>query len=111
MSGQTALGTVRPIDYGKRRFQADFRGNYNPDDAGNDNAERVWGYRASGSYVDQFASAELGELGISIGAQKNIVTNPEQEYRTSSAWGDCRNDPEANAGSTPAATVTVAGAT
>ena len=98
VSGQIALGTVRPIEYGKRRFQADFKSNYNPNNADIDIAERDWGYRASGSYIDQFEGEEFGEIGFSIGVQKNVVTNPEQEYRTSSAWRDCRNDPEVTAG-------------
>ena len=98
VSGHIELGTVRPIDYGKRRFQADYKGNSNPNNNNINIAQRDWGYRASGSYIDQFGSAEAGELGISIGLQKNVVTNPEQEYRTSSAWRDCRNDPAVSAG-------------
>ncbi len=98
VSGQISLGTIRPIDYGKRRFQGDLKANYNPNNANIDIAERDWGYRASASYIDQFQSAELGQLGFSLGLQKNVVTNPEQEYRTSSAWRDCRNDPAVGAG-------------
>ncbi len=98
VSGQIALGTIRPIDYGKRRFQADLKANYNPDNDDINNAERDLGYRVSGSYIDQFEGADFGEFGISIGAQKNVVTNPEGEYRTSSAWRDCRNDPAVGAG-------------
>ncbi len=98
VSGQIALGTVRPIDYGKRRFQSDIKANYNPNNDDIANAEHDVGYRISGSYVDQFEGEGFGEFGISIGAQKNLVSNPEQEYRTSSAWRDCRNDPDVSAG-------------
>ena len=98
VSGQIALGNVRPIDYGKRRFQADLKGNYNPNNANINIAERDWGYRASGSYIDQFDTTGGGSFGFSLGVQKNVVTNPEQEYRTSSAWRDCRNDPAVSAG-------------
>lgn len=98
VSGQIALGNVRPIDYGKRRFQGDLKGNYNPNNANINIAEVDWGYRASGSYIDQFDTADGGAFGLSIGLQKNVVTNPEQEYRTSSAWRDCRNDPNVSAG-------------
>ena len=75
-----------------------FKGNYNPNNANINIAEADWGYRASGSYIDQFDTAGGGALGLSIGLQKNVVTNPEQEYRTSSAWRDCRNAPNVNAG-------------
>ena len=98
VSGQIALGTIRPIDYGKRRFQGDIKANYNPDNDNISDAEHDLGYRVSGSYIDQFEGEGFGEFGISIGAQKNVVTNPEGEYRTSSAWRDCRNDPAVGAG-------------
>lgn len=98
VSGQIALGTVRPIDYGKRRFQSDLKLNTNPGNRNIHDAEHDLGYRLSASYIDQFESADAGEFGFSIGAQKNLVSNPEQEYRTSSAWRDCRNDPAMNVG-------------
>ena len=98
VSGQIALGNVRPIDYGKRRFQGDLKGNYNPNNANINIAEVDWGHRASGSYIDQFQASDGGTFGIAVGLQQNVVTNPEQEYRTSSAWRDCRNDPSVSAG-------------
>ena len=98
VSGQILLGNIRPIDYGKRRFQGDLKMNYNPNNANINIAKRDLGYRASGSFVDQFETAGGGVFGISLGLQKNVVTNPEQEYRTSSAWRDCRNDPAVSAG-------------
>ena len=98
VSGQILLGNIRPIDYGKRRFQGDLKMNYNPNNADINIAKRDLGYRASGSFVDQFDTAGGGVFGLSLGLQKNVVTNPEQEYRTSSAWRDCRNDPAVSAG-------------
>ena len=98
VAGQIELGTVKPIDYGKRRFQVDLKGNTNPNNENISNASRDWGYRSSGSYIDQFEGETFGEFGFSIGLQKNVVTNPEQEYRTSSAWRDCRNDPGTSVG-------------
>ena len=98
VSGQIELGTVRPIDYGKQRFQIDLKGNLNPDNDNLDSPERDWGYRTSASYIDQFEGEGFGEFGFSIGVQKNVVTNPEQEYRTSSGWRDCRNDPSMSVG-------------
>ena len=98
VSGQILLGNIRPIDYGKRRFQGDLKMNYNPNNADINIAKRDLGYRASGSFVDQYDTAGGGVFGLSLGLQKNVVTNPEQEYRTSSAWRDCRNDPAVSAG-------------
>ena len=98
VSGQIFLGNVRPIDYGKRRFQGDFKMNYNPNNANINIAKRDLGYRASGSVVDQFDTGGGGVFGVSLGVQKNVVTNPEQEFRSSSAWRDCRNDPAVRAG-------------
>ena len=98
VSGQIALETIKPLAYGKRRVQGDFKGNYNPDNANININERDWGYRATASYIDQFASSEFGELGVSLGFQKNVATNPEQEYRSSSTYRDCRNDPAVSAG-------------
>ena len=98
VSGQIALETIKPLEYGKRRMQGDFKANYNPDNANININERDLGYRATASYIDQFASSEFGELGISLGFQKNVATNPEQEHRSSSAYRDCRNDPAVSAG-------------
>lgn len=98
VAGHIELGTVRPIEYGKRRFQTEYKSNYNPNNANINNAERDWGFRLSGSYIDQFEMPNGGEFGLSVGVQRNEVTNPEQEYRTSSAWRDCRNDPSQSVG-------------
>ncbi|MDX1556337.1 MAG: TonB-dependent receptor, partial [Xanthomonadales bacterium] len=98
VSGQIALGTLRPLDYNERRTQAEIKGNYNPDNADIDGANNEIGYRGTFSYVDQWETGAGGDIGISIGYQTNQGSNPEQEYRTSSAWRDCRNDPNVDAG-------------
>lgn len=94
VSGQISLDTLKPLDYGKRRFQAEIKGNYNPQnfDIAKDQRFQDFGYRATGSYVDQF---EIGtaELGISLGFQHNEATNPEQEARISDTTNYCLNDP------------------
>ncbi|MEP2381180.1 TonB-dependent receptor, partial [Parasphingorhabdus sp.] len=89
VSGQIALETVRPIDYGKRRFQGDFKLNYNPDNTDLNIRERNLGYRGTFSYIDQFNVGD-GEVGISLGYSRNVTTNPEQEVRSSSGFRDCR---------------------
>lgn len=93
VSGQIQLDTLKPLDYGKRRIQADYKLNYNPQnfDINSDQRQRDLGHRLTLSYVDQFELNGLGSVGISLGYQKNLTTNPEQEARTSSGFRDCRN--------------------
>ncbi len=87
VSGIIELQTLRPLDYGKRRVQAQFLGGYSPYE------DRVVGsgglnYRATGSYVDQFETG-LGDIGISIGGQIRRDTAPEDFYTTSSTFRPC----------------------
>ncbi|WP_339720969.1 TonB-dependent receptor [uncultured Paraglaciecola sp.] len=98
VSGQISLETMKPLDYGKRRFQAEVKGNWNPAESDIDNSARDFGSRITLSFVDQIETDKLGDIGFSIGAQKNLATNPEQEARTTSGWRDCRVDPSSTTG-------------
>ena len=98
VSGQISLETLRPLDYGKRRLQAEGKLAYHPDNANIDDNVRDFGTRFTLSYVDQYELEYLGKLGVSIGYQKRQTTNPEQEFRTTSGWRDCRNDPNVDGG-------------
>ncbi|WP_159437083.1 TonB-dependent receptor [Parasphingorhabdus marina] len=95
VAGQIALETIRPLDYGKRRFQGDFKLNANPDNLDIDSDQRFqkYGYRATVSYVDQFELGNGGELGISLGYSRNETTNPEQEANVSNTIRACVLDP------------------
>ncbi|MEO1170510.1 MAG: TonB-dependent receptor, partial [Myxococcota bacterium] len=93
VSGQIALETLRPLDYGKKRVQVDVKLAAHPDNLNIDVNERNLGTRLTLSYVDQFELDVLGDVGLSVGFQRRRTTNPEQEFRTSSQWRDCRNDP------------------
>lgn len=88
VAGQVALSTLAPLDYDKRRFQLQAKGNLNPDNLEINNATRDVGYRLTGSYVDQF-DTKAGRFGLSIGAQTNLTPNPEQEARSSSTFDAC----------------------
>lgn len=94
VAGQIALETVKPLDYGKRRIQGNFKLNFNPDNLNLDSDQRFQqvGHRATLSYVDQF---EIGgsELGISLGYSRNKTTNPEQEANVSNTIRACVVDP------------------
>ena len=94
VAGQIVLETVKPVDYGKRRFQGQFKLNANPDNLDIDPDQRFqkFGYRATVSYVDQFQLGD-GEFGISIGYSRNETTNPEQEANVSNTIRACVLDP------------------
>jgi iron complex outermembrane recepter protein len=87
IGGVIELRSLRPLDYGKRRIQGEFRGSYLPkDDAivGRDGL----GYRANLSYVDQFDTG-IGEFGISIGVQRQDVAAPEDYYNGNANFVPC----------------------
>lgn len=94
VAGQIVLETVRPVDYGKRRIQGEIKANINPDNLDIDSDQRFQdiGYRGTLSYIDQFDVGD-GELGISIGYQRNSTTNPEQEANVSNTIRACVVDP------------------
>ena len=98
VAGLIALETLKPLDYSKRRFQVDVKGNINPDQQDiTDATEGDIGYRGTVSYVDQFELAGFGALGLSLGYQNSDTSQPEAEVRSSSPSGSslyaCINDP------------------
>lgn len=99
VAGVIALETLRPLNYGKRRFQFDLKGNYNPDQQDIKNSMAGdWGWRGTLSYVDQWETASAGDFGLSIGYQRSDISQPEQEIRGSSPTGTslyaCINEPD-----------------
>jgi iron complex outermembrane receptor protein len=98
VSGQISLDTMKPLDYGERRFQAQVKGSWSPAENDIDNSARDIGSRITLSFVDQIETDKLGDIGFSIGGQKRKSTNPEQEARSTSGFADCRIDPTTNYG-------------
>lgn len=98
VSGQIALNTLKPLDIAEPRAQVEVKGLFYPDNSDIDGANNDPGYRATASYVGQWDTSGGGRWGFSVGAQVNRTSNPEQEYRSSSGWRDCRNDPNADSG-------------
>lgn len=100
VAGVIALETLKPLDYGKRRFQFDAKANYNPhqQNVTNNQMSNKWGYRGTLSYVDQYELASGGSIGWSLGYQKSDISQPEQEIRGSSPTGTsiyaCINEPD-----------------
>lgn len=87
IAGVIELRSIKPLDYGKRRFQAEFRGVFQPKD------DEVLGrggigYRANISYTDQFSTG-LGDIGVSIGYQRQDQAAPEDYYITNSSFVPC----------------------
>ncbi|MEM7327579.1 MAG: TonB-dependent receptor [Pseudomonadota bacterium] len=91
VAGQIQLETLRPLDFGKQRFQFDLKGNYNPDQQNiDDSLAGDLGYRGTLSYVDQFELDELGEIGISLGFQRSDISQPEAESRQTGPTSNSR---------------------
>ncbi|ALM89233.1 MULTISPECIES: TonB-dependent receptor [Alteromonas] len=98
VAGVISLETVQPLDYGKQRIQGEVKTNYNPDEGNVDNSlQGDLGFRGTFSYVDQFEFDNGQALGISFGLQRQDISQPEAEYRSSSPTGSslwaCLNDP------------------
>jgi len=98
VAGVIVLDTLKPLDAGKRTFQGELKGNYNPDQANVENSlQGDLGYRGTLSYVDQFEFDNGQALGVSVGWQRQDISQPEAEYRSSSPSGTslwaCLNDP------------------
>lgn len=91
VSGTIDLKTIKPVDYGKERFQVEVRGNYNPYHAKFDD-ESGWGYRSSISYTNSFELEELGEIGFALGYAGVDSSTPEESYNTSSTLRNCNSN-------------------
>ncbi|MDY7098148.1 MAG: TonB-dependent receptor [Pseudomonadota bacterium] len=94
VAGQIVLETLRPVDFGERRIQGEIKASINPDNLDIDSDQRFQdiGYRGTLSFVDQWSVGD-GEMGISIGYQRNSTTNPEQEANVSNTIRACVIDP------------------
>lgn len=104
VGGVIELRSMKPLDYGKRRIQFEVRGDFQPKD------DDVYqhsglGYRANISYTDTFKTG-IGDIGISIGYQRQDTTTPEDYYNTNSTFQACNT--YANNGLTNAVNCTVA---
>jgi TonB-dependent receptor len=98
VAGVITLETLKPLDFAKQRFQAEVKLNYNPDQANVENSlQSGLGYRGTLSYVDQFEFADGKALGVTLGWQRQTISQPEAESRGSSPTGSslwaCLNDP------------------
>lgn len=90
VAGTIEIGTLRPLDFGKRRLQGEIKAQYNPYGDRIVGGSGGVGWRGTLSYVDQFANDTIG---IAIGMQRNDSNNPEETYAASSTWTACQASP------------------
>ena len=89
VSGVVELKTLRPLDYGKRRFQIEARGNYLPYNDRVRGSDPI-GMRIAGSFTDSF-DTRIGEVGVSLGFATTNSSAPEDFYATSTSWVPCNS--------------------
>lgn len=87
VAGTIELETLRPLDYGRRLIQGEIKGSYS-DYGARVKGDNGLGWRGTLSYIDQFKVGD-GEVGISIGVQRNKTSNPEETVAGSSTWTAC----------------------
>lgn len=97
VSGVIDLGTIKPVDYGKEKFQAEVKGIYSDYQAKNIDDNGL-GHRESFSYVNSFDVAD-GKFGFAIGYAGGEISRPEETYLTSSTLRNCNSDYQLDGGS------------
>lgn len=91
VAGQIQIETLKPLDFGERRINGEFKLNVNPDQLNQDDTEAGdFGYRGTLSYVDQFQLDDLGKVGISLGFQRSDISQPEAESRSTGPTSNSR---------------------
>ncbi len=80
VGGTVDMQTIRPLAYGQQALVVNVRGEY-ADLGALNSGTSAWGYRASVSYVDQFADDTIG---VAFGYARML--SPTQEERWN-AWG------------------------
>lgn len=87
VGGVIELRSMKPLDYGKRRIQFEVRGDFQPKDDDVYQHDGL-GYRANISYTDVYSTG-IGDIGLSIGYQRQDTTAPEDYYNTNSTFQPC----------------------
>ncbi|MCC6926540.1 TonB-dependent receptor [Novosphingobium sp.] len=92
LSGSIDLRTVRPLEYGKRAFVVNMRGEVNSGGKLNDDV-RNWGWRASASWIGQNADGTVGwALGYahldSPSQNRHVKAYGYEKFDHGCFWGD-----------------------
>lgn len=87
IAGNIELQTLRPLDFGRRSFQARAQLGINQAQQRVQSSNALSG-RYTLSYIDQF-DTPIGDIGLSIGGQLRDDTAPEDFFTTSSTFRPC----------------------
>jgi TonB-dependent receptor len=87
-AGTIDIGTMRPLDHGKKSINLNMRTKFNEYADRANNAD-PWGTRGSISYINQWELPSGNEFGLSLGYSRWDSGNPEETYATSSSWQVC----------------------
>ena len=90
LSGTVDLRTIRPIEFGRRVVSIGARGTFTDLQKFNPDSTR-YGYRVSGTYVDQFLDDRLG-----VALSASYIDEPYQ-IREFNAWGYSNGGPNGSA--------------
>ena len=91
VSGLIDLKTIKPVDYGKERFSAEIKGNYNPYQSKFEDDNGI-GVRTSTSYTNSFELDNGGKFGFALGYAGANTSSPEESYNTSSTMRNCNSN-------------------
>ncbi len=111
VGGVIELRSMKPLDYGKRRIQFEIRGDFQPKDDDVYQHDGL-GYRANFSYTDTFSTG-IGDIGFTIGYQRQDTTAPEDYYNANATFQPCNtiaNNSSAVTGTAAALVASGAGA-
>lgn len=87
IAGVIDLRSIRPLE-SRPRIQAEWREVYQPKDAAIDGRDGL-GYRANISVTNRWEGTRIGDIGLSIGYQRQDQASPEDYYTTNSAFIPC----------------------
>lgn len=90
IAGVIDLRSIRPLE-AKPRLQFEYRGVYQEKDAAISGRDGL-GYRANLSWTNRWLDTAVGDIGVSLGYQRQDQAAPEDYYTTNSAFIPCNTD-------------------
>lgn len=90
IAGVIELRSIRPLE-AKPRLQFEYRGVYQEKDAAINGRDGL-GYRANVSWTNRWLNTGIGDIGLSLGYQRQDQAAPEDYYTTNSAFIPCNTD-------------------
>lgn len=90
IAGVIDLRSIRPLE-AKPRLQFEYRGVYQEKDAAIRGRDGL-GYRANLSWTNRWLDTAVGDIGVSLGYQRQDQAAPEDYYTTNSAFIPCNTE-------------------